>query len=252
MKRAATLAFLCALLLVPASASASEWPDVPPDTEGPPWGGRRFQALGIRAGLEYAMPLWGDSGSGAAAYAPPVAEGWKAGIGWAIDLEYSFCPEYALFLTAERFSFPSAGAETIGTDTHEFGPIGGTAVAAGLGIRLPLSIETELWLCTVAPPVLGPVLYASLGAGAAMLDELTLEVTPVPAEGNLPWWDRSAVLFGCARVGFEVRLFRFASLFLEAAGGAFLPKAGSARPGADGATALAYAGLRGGVALFLF
>ncbi|MCU0722651.1 MAG: hypothetical protein MUC63_03395, partial [Planctomycetes bacterium] len=191
------------------------------------------------------------SGGNAAAYAPPYAEGWKAGIGGAIDLNFFPCPEYSLFLTVERFSFPSAGPETVGTDTWEFGGIGGTAVAIGIGVHLPVAMPTELWLCTVAPPVLGPVLYGSIGAGAAMLDELTLEVLPVPAGGNPPWWESSAVAFGCVRIGIEYRFFKHASLFVEAAGGAFLPEGGS-RPGAGGATAFAYAGVRGGLALFLF
>ncbi len=48
------------LCLLAASAGASEWEGVPPDCEGPPWGERRFQRIGIRAGLEYAMMFHKD------------------------------------------------------------------------------------------------------------------------------------------------------------------------------------------------
>jgi len=241
------------LLLLALACPVSAWEKTTsPTYEGPPWGEDRYQHLAVRIGIGLDGPMLGASGTSPAPYAPRYDEGWIGGTGGFIDLAYFFCPGHALLLCAQRFNMPSAGPVTVGTETHEFGAISGTAVAIGWGVHLPLMLETELWTCTLAPTTKGPVIYGRFALGLAQLDELSLTVTPAPATGNPPWWEASLVPFAMVAGGFEFRPIRYVGVFGEIQGAGFLPKAGSAWPGSSDAGNLIFMSLRAGVSvLFL-
>lgn len=235
------------------ASSAMAWSDegVPPDYEGPPWGDDRFQVLSIRAALEYALPVWGESGDEAAAYAPSYAEGWSGGMAGMGEIDFYFCPGYSAFLTGERFAFPAGSGKVVGVTEYRFGDLTGTAVAIGFGIQMPLMLETELWGCTRAPGAKGPVLYGKIGVGAVWLEALSHEATPPTLPGDPVWWTDGVAPYGTARLGIELRLLRNVGLFIEAHAGLFLPAGADEWPGAEAATALAFAGGRIGLSLLL-
>ncbi|MHC5039831.1 MAG: hypothetical protein ACYTHM_21200 [Planctomycetota bacterium] len=239
---------LLLFFLIPSPAAAWDR-TAPPTSEGPPWGTDRFQHVEIRVGLTYGMPFYGISGGADAAYAPDYAEGWKGGVGGFADLHLFFCPGHAIFLAVEQFSFPSVGEETVGMETVEFGEIAGTGIALGWSVQLPLGLETELWTCSLAPTVTGPVLFGRAGVGVALLQELTLTVDPTPLEGNPPWWDAATVPFAHVSLGFAYIFFRYAGVFAEIAGGAIVPTPGSAKPGAEDAGLLGVLGVRAGISV---
>jgi hypothetical protein len=252
MRRLVPASSSFALLLIALLAPAALGWDrtAPGNSEEPPWGKDRFQHVGVHIGVEFAAPFMGNSGDDSAAYTPAYAEGWLGGTGGFGDLAFFFCPGHQIYVSVERFAFASAGPVTVQTPLpatdYEYGDITGTGVAFGYGLVLPLTLETELWTNTLAPTTAGPVVYGRVGVGIAMLDELSLTITPTPAAGDSPWWDAGAVAFGHAAVGFEYRFFRYVGVFVEVAACGILPDA------EGGGSALVYTAFRGGVSvLFL-
>ncbi|MHC4778054.1 MAG: hypothetical protein ACYTFG_05690, partial [Planctomycetota bacterium] len=184
----------CVILLTDGAVAWDR--TAPPTSEGPPWGSDRVQHIAISIGGEFPLPVFGLSGGSLASYAPHYSEGWKGTVGGFADLSFFLCPGHAIFVGGHRFTLESAGPETIGVETHEFGNMMGTSIYAGWSVHLPLNLESELWTCTKAPTVLGPVLYARLGAGVTLLEELNLTVTPAPPGGNPPWWKAHTAITG--------------------------------------------------------
>lgn len=245
-------ALVLALLVALASPAAAWERTAPPDAEGPPWGDDRFQRIALRIGAQFSLPLAGESGGDAAGFAPSYPSGWLSAPGFFGGADVFFCPGHAVSIGLETFDFPAASSITDAGVTYSFGPLQGVAAFLGWTVQLPVTLETELWTCTLAPAAIGPVLYGRLGIGAARLAALELDATPPQPPGDANWWDEAYVPYGHLALGFEYRFFRAAALFLEAAGGAVLPSAGSDWSGAEDAGPLVWASLRLGVTILLF